>query len=151
MLARKEEILYDSISIYTFEWSSYETLVLTSIFEGVAPDEGEEGIGEEEEEWEGYGEYVIGGFIAIHIDLAKWTSEDLLCPSVLPSKYDLECIILELGDLEPLILFSLVSFFPKDSWILAAQFLGLKIVSPSGDFEITFWAMPYTYYNSTKL
>ena len=29
--------------------------------------------------------------------------------------YDLECIILELGDLEPLILFSLVSFFPKDS------------------------------------
>ena len=33
--------------LYTFEWSSYETLVLTSIFEGVAPDEGEEGIGEE--------------------------------------------------------------------------------------------------------
>ena len=150
MLARKEEILYDSISIYTFEWSSYETLVLTSIFEGVAPDEGEEGIGEEEEEWEGCGEYVIGGFIAIQIDLAKWTSEDLLCPSELPSKYDLEGIILELGDLEPLILFSLVSF-PKDSWILAAQFLGLNIVSPSGDFEITFWAMPYTYYNSTKL
>lgn len=150
MLALKEEILYDSISIYTFEWSSYETLVLTSIFEGVAPDEGEEGIGEEEEEWEGCGEYVIGGFIAIQIDLAKWTSEDLLW-CVLPSKYDLECIILELGDLEPLILFSLVSFFPKDSWILAAQFLGLNIVSPSGDFEITFRAMPYTYYNSTKL
>jgi hypothetical protein len=50
MLARKEEILYDSISMYTLEWSSYETLVLTSIFEGVVPDEGEEGIGEEEEE-----------------------------------------------------------------------------------------------------
>lgn len=39
MLARKEEILYDSISMYTFEWSSYETLVLTSIFEGFTPDE----------------------------------------------------------------------------------------------------------------
>jgi hypothetical protein len=50
MLARKEEILYDSISIYTFDWSSYETLVLTSIFEVVAPDKGEEGIAEEEEE-----------------------------------------------------------------------------------------------------
>jgi hypothetical protein len=50
----------------------------------------------------------------------------------------LECIILELGDLASLILFSLVSFFPKDSWILAAQFLGLNIVSPSSDFEITF-------------
>ena len=37
MLARKEEILYDSISIYTFEWSSYETLVLTSIFEELLP------------------------------------------------------------------------------------------------------------------
>ena len=80
----------------------------------------------------------MGGFIAIHIDLAKWTSEDLLCPSELPSKYDLEGIILELGDLEPLILFSLVSFFSKDSWILAAQFLGLNTISPSGDFEITF-------------
>jgi hypothetical protein len=50
MLARKEEILYDSISIYTFEWSSYETLVLASIFEGFAPDEGEEGMDEGEEE-----------------------------------------------------------------------------------------------------
>ena len=37
MLARKEEILYDSISIYTFEWSSYETLVLTSILEMLLP------------------------------------------------------------------------------------------------------------------
>ena len=50
MLARKEEILYDSISIYTFEWSSYETLVLASIFEGFAPDEGKEGVDEGEEE-----------------------------------------------------------------------------------------------------
>jgi hypothetical protein len=151
MLARKEEILYDSISICTFEWSSYETLVLASIFEWFAPDEGEEGIGEGEEDWEGYGEYVIGGLIAIHIDLARWTREDLLTPRVLPSMYDLESVNLKLGDLEPLLLFKLVPFFPKHIWILAAQFLGLNIISPSGDFEITFWAMPYTYYNSTKL
>jgi hypothetical protein len=124
---------------------------LASIFEGFAPDEGEEGMDEGEEEWEGYGEYVIGGFIAIHIDLARWTREDLLSPSVLPSKYDLESLNLELGDPEPLFVFNLVPLFPKDIWILAAQFLGLNTISPSGNFEITFWAMPYTYYNSTKL
>ena len=46
MLARKEEILCDSISIYTFERSSYETRVLTSIFEGFVPGGIEWGISE---------------------------------------------------------------------------------------------------------
>ena len=46
MLALKEEILYDSISIYKYERSSYETRVLTSIFEGLVPGGIEWGISE---------------------------------------------------------------------------------------------------------
>jgi hypothetical protein len=84
MLARKEEILCDSISIYTFERSSYETLVLTSIFEGFAPGGIEWGISEVNDPREEGGEYVIGGFIAIYIDLTKWASEDILCSSLCP-------------------------------------------------------------------
>jgi hypothetical protein len=76
MLARKEGMLYDSISIYTFERSSYETRVLTSIFEGFAPGGLEPGTsevkeGREEGRDEYGGEYVSGGFIAIYIDLTK--------------------------------------------------------------------------------
>jgi hypothetical protein len=58
-----------------------------------------------------------------------------------------------LGDPEFLFLFliSLGLFFPKDNWILATQFLGFNTVSPSGDFVIAFWAMPYAYHNSPKL
>ena len=87
MLARKEEILCDSISIYTFERSSYEIRVLTSIFEGFVPGGIEWGISEvndaqEEGGDEDRGEYVIGGFIAIYIDLTKWASEDILCSSL---------------------------------------------------------------------
>jgi|GEM_PF-1646588 hypothetical protein len=89
MLARKEEILCDSISIYTFERSSYETRVLTSIFEGFVPGGIEWGISEvndaqEEGGDEEGGGYVIGGFIAIYIDLTKWAPEDILCSSLRP-------------------------------------------------------------------
>lgn len=156
MLARREEMLYDSISKYTLERSSYETRVLTSTFEGFTPDgvewgisEGKEGReeGRNEFEWE----CVSGGFIAIHIDLTKWRSEDILCLSLWPSEHTLEDIKSELEDLEFLLLFSLRSLFAKDNWILATQFLGFNIVSPPGNLVITFWAMPYPYHNSPKL
>jgi hypothetical protein len=66
-------------------------------------------------------ENVIGGFKAILID------------STIP------------------LLFSLVSFSPSDSCILAVQLFGLDVVSPPCNLVVTFRAMPYTGDNSTKL
>lgn len=137
MLARRDGISADSISIKTFDLPSDRTLTLGSKFEGIV----------------GCRESVLGGFSAKHTHWAiLYEIEPFLSSMIeIDSEPDSKFFDLDFGRAESFILPSPTPFFSNDSRILAVQLLGFDTVRPSRDFVVTFRAMPYPYDNPSKL
>jgi hypothetical protein len=137
MLARRDGISSDSISIKTFVLPSERTMMLGSKFEGIA----------------GCRESVLDGFSARHTHWAiLYETEPFLSSLIeIDPEPGSKCFDLDFGRAESFVLLSLTPFFSNDSWILAVQLLGFDTVRPSCDFVVTFRAMPYPYDNPSKL
>ena len=137
MLARRDGISSDSISIKTFDLPSERTLTLGSRFEGIV----------------GCKESVLGGFSATHTHLAILSEIEPFLSSLkeIDSEPDSKCFDKDFGRAESFVLPSPTPFFSNDSRILAVQLLGFDAVRPSCDFVVTFRAMPYPYDNPSKL
>ena len=137
MLARRDGISFDSISIKTSDLLSERTLTLGSIFERIV----------------GFRESVLGGFSATHTHSAILSEIELpLSSSIeIDSELESQCFDLGFGRGESFVLPSSAPFFSNDSRILAVQLLGFDTVRPSCDFVVTFRTMPYPYDNPSKL
>lgn len=137
MLARRDGISSDLISIKTFDLPSERTLTLGSKLEGIV----------------GCRESVLGGFSAKHTHWAILSEIEPFLSSMIEidSEPDLKCFDLNFGRAESFVLPSPTPFISNDSCILAVQLLGFDTVRPSCDFVVTFRAMPYPYDNPSKL
>lgn len=132
MLARRDGISSDLISIKTFDLPSERTLTFGSKLEGIV----------------GCRESVLGGFSAKH---THWAILSEIEP-FLSSMIEIDCEPdLNFGKAESFVLPSPTPFTSNDSRILAVQLLGFDTVRPSCDFVVTFRAMPYPYDNPSKL
>lgn len=137
MLARRDGISSDLISIKTFDLPSERTLTLGSKLEGIV----------------GCRESVLGGFSAKHTHWAILSEIERFLSSIIEidSEPDLRCFDLNFGRAESFVHLSPTPFISNDSRILAVQLLGFDTVSPSCDLVVTFRAMPYPYDNPSKL